>query len=165
MKKNDLIVIYLTYCIFFYSRICKKTTYGVLAIACIFTALIVVIVLATKRGAVIVKTVLPNQYKAKIFANGAVASDHTICSTIGTNILREGGNAVDAAVATTFCTGVANPFSCGIGGGGFMVYFDKNSSKFHVYDYREAAPSAANETMYLNKSSTIGMKLYRLHIS
>ena len=72
-------------------------------------------------------------------------------------MLHTGGNAVDAAVATTFCTGVANPFSCGIGGGGFMVYFDKNSSKFHVYDYRETAPSAANETMYLNKSSTIGM--------
>ena len=122
--------------------------------------MIVIVVVATKNGKTRARNVLPKQYEAKTFANAAVASDHTVCSTIGTNILREGGSAIDAAIATTFCAGVANPFSCGIGGGGFMVYFDKKSLKFHVYDYRETAPALANETMYLNKSSTIGIKFY-----
>lgn len=131
-----------------------------MAVVFILVVFVIVIVLATKRGKILSSNVLPKQHKAKIFANAAVASDHTVCSTIGKNILFEGGNAVDAAVATTFCTGVANPFSCGIGGGGFMVYFNKKSSKFHVYDYRETAPAATNETMYLNKSSTIGKKFF-----
>ena len=130
-----------------------------LIITVIFVGLVVVITLATKKKPTHESAVLPKQYKAKSFVNAAVASDNSVCSTIGTNILRKNGSAADAAIATTFCTGVANPFSCGIGGGGFMVFFEKKTSKFHVYDYRETAPAAANETMYLNKSSTIGMRL------
>jgi gamma-glutamyltranspeptidase len=62
--------------------------------------------------------------------NGAVATDHSICSQIGVSILKDGGNAADAAVASAFCLGVVNPTSSGIGGGAFILVhsFARNSS-------------------------------------
>ncbi|TFK74043.1 gamma-glutamyltranspeptidase [Pluteus cervinus] len=85
--------------------------------------------------------------------HGAVASENKRCSEIGVNTLKKGGNAVDAAVAATFCTGVVNMFSSGIGGGGFMTIRippSKNGSQSEVYtiDFREIAPSLSNKTMY-----------------
>ena len=91
-----------------------------------------------------------------------MAADHTLCSDIGAKILEKGGNIADSAIATTLCAGVANPFSCGIGGGGFLVFYNKTETKFHVYDYRETAPLKAHETMYANMSSIIGMSHFRL---
>jgi len=87
--------------------------------------------------------------------NGAVASENKLCSDIGVNTLRAGGNAVDAAVSTTLCIGVANMFSSGIGGGGFMTVRIPSKAKggksevFNI-DFREIAPALANKTMYSN---------------
>ncbi|KAF8502165.1 gamma-glutamyltranspeptidase [Russula emetica] len=85
--------------------------------------------------------------------HGAVASENVLCSNIGVEILKEGGNAVDAAVATTFCIGVVNMFSSGIGGGGFMVVrlppsAPNGTSEVWNIDFRETAPALANATMY-----------------
>ncbi|KAF8200846.1 gamma-glutamyltranspeptidase [Pholiota molesta] len=85
--------------------------------------------------------------------NGAVASENKRCSDIGVEVLQDGGNAVDAAIAATFCTGVVNMFSSGIGGGGFMtVRIPPNnaftSSEVYTIDFRETAPALANTTMY-----------------
>lgn len=117
-------------------------------------AIIVVIVVVTNRSEPIENT--PTKAKAARYAKAGIATDSTICSDEGSKILQKGGSAVDAAVASTFCLGVANPFSCGIGGGGFMVFFENSTKKFFVYDYREEAPAAAHKKMYINKSSTIG---------
>ncbi|KAH9992573.1 nucleophile aminohydrolase [Russula vinacea] len=85
--------------------------------------------------------------------HGAVASENVLCSNIGVEILKEGGNAVDAAVAATFCIGVVNMFSSGIGGGGFMVVrlppsAPDGTSEVWTIDFRETAPAFANATMY-----------------
>ncbi|RPA78952.1 gamma-glutamyltranspeptidase [Ascobolus immersus RN42] len=79
--------------------------------------------------------------------NGAVSSDVDLCSQIGVEILKKGGNAVDGAIATAVCLGTVNGFASGIGGGGFMVYrgADGESKSFN---FREAAPKAAFREMY-----------------
>ncbi|KAF8070173.1 gamma-glutamyltranspeptidase [Lyophyllum atratum] len=87
--------------------------------------------------------------------HGAVAAENKRCSDIGVQILKEGGNAVDAAIGTTFCTGVVNMFSSGLGGGGLMtVRLPPSSpgapSEVYTIDFRETAPALANSSMYLH---------------
>src|SRR6185295_10652412 len=72
---------------------------------------------------------------------GAVAADHPLASMAGLRILREGGNAVDAAAATAFVLGVVNPQASGIGGGSFLVLVRPNQPPL-TYDFRETAPSS-----------------------
>lgn len=91
-----------------------------------------------------------------------VAADHELASTAGARILREGGNAVDAAVATALALSVVRPYSCGVGGGGFMV-IAFNGDKVHgdlvtTIDYRETAPEAASADYFAqpDRSSTRG---------
>ncbi|KAI9206192.1 gamma-glutamyltranspeptidase [Polychytrium aggregatum] len=79
--------------------------------------------------------------------NGAVSSENGICSEIGVEVLKDGGSAVDAAVATGFCIGVTNSYSSGIGGGGFMVVRQPNGNSSFL-DFREQAPGAATEDMF-----------------
>uniref|UniRef100_A0A2P2JYS8 Glutathione hydrolase n=1 Tax=Rhizophora mucronata TaxID=61149 RepID=A0A2P2JYS8_RHIMU len=81
---------------------------------------------------------------------GVVAADDGRCSEIGVSMLRQGGHAVDAAVATTLCVGVVNPMSSGIGGGAFMVVRSSSTSKTQAFDMRETAPLAASQNMYAN---------------
>lgn len=64
------------------------------------------------------------------FEHAAVAADHKLCSKVGRDILKKGGHAVDAAIATALCVGVLNPHSAGLGGGGFMIIYDRKSSKY-----------------------------------
>lgn len=73
-----------------------------------------------------------------------VAADDERCSSIGRDTLRKGGNAVDAAVATSLCLGVVNPMASGIGGGAFMILRLSNGTAI-AYDMRETAPAAATE--------------------
>jgi gamma-glutamyltranspeptidase/glutathione hydrolase len=81
-----------------------------------------------------------------VYARGAVAADHVVASRAGLDMLERGGNAVDAAVAASFCLSVVRPFSCGIGGGGFMlIHLPDDPSRGRVtiaLDYRERAPHA-----------------------
>ncbi|KAJ2007866.1 hypothetical protein H4R26_000534 [Coemansia thaxteri] len=81
---------------------------------------------------------------------GAVATDEPRCSAIGVDVLREGGNAVDAAVASTLCVGVLQAHSSGIGGGGFMLVRPPGRARPVLIDFRETAGSAATEDMFID---------------
>jgi gamma-glutamyltranspeptidase/glutathione hydrolase len=85
---------------------------------------------------------------AERFPRAAVAADHPLASAAGVEILREGGNVVDAAVATAFALSVLRPGSSGLGGGGFFLYWDAERQQATAYDYRERAPQAATATMF-----------------
>lgn len=75
------------------------------------------------------------------FQHAAVASEQELCSRVGVGLLKGGGNAVDAAIASLICIGVINNFSSGIGGGGFMLV-RVNATYSTILDYRETAPAA-----------------------
>lgn len=78
---------------------------------------------------------------------GAVSSDAAVCANISADVLRQGGSAVDAAIAAMLCNGVVQAESSGIGGGGFMLVRLANGSVYSL-NFREAAPSASSFDMY-----------------
>jgi gamma-glutamyltranspeptidase/glutathione hydrolase len=79
---------------------------------------------------------------------GMVATEHGIASQVGVQVLWDGGNAVDAAVASAFALAVTLPTAGNIGGGGFIVYRPAKGEPV-AYDFRETAPAAASPTMFL----------------
>ena len=87
--------------------------------------------------------------------NGMVAAEHELASQAGVRILQQGGNAVDAAVATSLAVGVVNPTSCGIGGGGFMLIFEHDAGAVSALDYRETAPAAAHRDMFVRDGKVV----------
>ncbi|GEC03428.1 gamma-glutamyltranspeptidase [Streptomyces spinoverrucosus] len=86
---------------------------------------------------------------------GAVASVDADASAAGIEVLRKGGNAVDAAVATAAALGVTEPYSAGIGGGGYFVYYDARSRSVHTIDGRETAPLTADENLFSENGTAI----------
>ncbi|HEY4539890.1 MAG TPA: gamma-glutamyltransferase [Faecalibacter sp.] len=81
------------------------------------------------------------------YKNGVVVSAHPEASKVGVDILKKGGNAIDASVAVQFALAVVYPNAGNIGGGGFLVYRD-HKGNIDALDYREKAPLAAKEDMY-----------------
>lgn len=86
--------------------------------------------------------------------NGMVVSSHYLGSEVGQAVLREGGNAVDAAVATAFALAVTLPSAGNIGGGGFLVYHGADG-EVTSFNFRERAPLAATRDMYLDENGEI----------
>ncbi|GAB4468839.1 MAG: gamma-glutamyltransferase [Armatimonadaceae bacterium] len=86
--------------------------------------------------------------------HGMVASDNALASQAGVEILKRGGNAIDAAVAVGLALAVTHPQAGNIGGGGFLVYRRADGQTF-VIDYRETAPAKATRTMYQNNAGEV----------
>lgn len=86
--------------------------------------------------------------------NGMVVSSHYLASEVGRDILKEGGNAIDASVATAFALAVTLPAAGNIGGGGFMIYHDSKGNAT-TFNFREKAPKAASREMYLGKNDEV----------
>jgi gamma-glutamyltranspeptidase/glutathione hydrolase len=93
----------------------------------------------------------PEPVRAK---NGIVASTNEVASRVGVDIMKRGGNAVDAAIAVAFALAVTHPAAGNLGGGGFMMIRLKNG-KSTAIDYREMAPAAATRNIYLDKNGTL----------
>ncbi|MER6038257.1 gamma-glutamyltransferase [Streptomyces sp. NPDC001835] len=79
---------------------------------------------------------------------GAVSSVDADASAAGIEVLKKGGNAVDAAVATAAALGVTEPYSAGVGGGGYFVYYDARTRTVHTVDGRETAPLSADSDLF-----------------
>jgi len=92
--------------------------------------------------------------KGVVAQNGMVASAHPAASQVGVDILKAGGNAVDAAVAVQFALAVVHPSAGNIGGGGFLVLRDKDGKSYSI-DFREKAPGKGHADMYLDKDGNI----------
>ena len=89
--------------------------------------------------------------KSAVYLHGAVSCAHPLAAQAGADILRKGGNAFDAAIATQLALAVVYPFAGNIGGGGFMTAQDKDG-KIIALDFRETAPAKASRDMYLDKN-------------
>lgn len=90
-----------------------------------------------------------------------VVSAHPLASQVGLEILRNGGNAIDAAIGVHFALAVVYPGAGNIGGGGFLVFRNKDGAYFSL-DYREKAPALADRDMYLDDSLNVDNQKSRL---
>ena len=95
----------------------------------------------------------PVKQSVAVGKGGAVASVNLLATAEGTRVLRDGGNAVDAAVAAAAVLGVAEPFSSGIGGGGFMVIYDARHHRVSTIDSRETAPEAYRADVFIDPAT------------
>src|SRR5438552_7473079 len=97
---------------------------------------------------------LAGRAKATTGARAMVVSGHPLASEVGIEVLKQGGNAIDAAVAVGFALEVVLPEAGNIGGGGFIVYRD-TSGRVRALDYREMAPAGASRDMYLDSAGHV----------
>ena len=84
---------------------------------------------------------------------GAVSTVDPSATQVGLRVLKQGGNAVDAAIATAAALGVTEPYSAGIGGGGYFVYYNAAKGKVQTIDGRETAPAAMPSDAFIDKST------------
>jgi gamma-glutamyltranspeptidase/glutathione hydrolase len=97
----------------------------------------------------------PEKVPVAVGYGGAVSSVDADASAVGIEVLRKGGNAVDAAVATAAALGVTEPYSSGIGGGGYFVYYDAKSRTVHTIDGRETAPLTADSDLFVENGKPL----------
>jgi gamma-glutamyltranspeptidase/glutathione hydrolase len=89
--------------------------------------------------------------------SGLVVADSELASAAGMEILRRGGNAVDAAIATALALSVVDQASSGLGGGGFMVLYRAGENKAYTLDFRETAPAASRRELYTRDGKPVGL--------
>src|SRR5439155_24210099 len=126
------------------SRVLTRSALAVVAI-------LSVLLLAAPPGLAARPT--PAKQATAVGAGGAAASVDPIATMVAIDILRRGGNAIDAAVAAAAALGVVEPFSCGIGGGGFMVLYSARDGHVHTLDGRETAPAAFRPDSFIDPAT------------
>lgn len=97
----------------------------------------------------------PHQSRSTVIAtNGMVATSHPLAANVGLDILKAGGNAVDAAIATNAMLGLVEPMSCGIGGDVFVIYWDNKTQKLYGLNGSGRSPYAINRKVFAEKNLT-----------
>ncbi|PTM54786.1 gamma-glutamyltransferase [Desmospora activa] len=97
----------------------------------------------------------PGDKQVDVGRDGMVVTATAEASKVGADVLRKGGNAVDAAVAIQFALQVSEPMMSGIGGGGFMMVYEKKTDQVTIVDSRERAPAGATPDMFLDENGRI----------
>jgi gamma-glutamyltranspeptidase/glutathione hydrolase len=105
------------------------------------------------------------RFHPEIAENGMVAAQESIAAQVGADILRAGGNAVDAAVATGFALAVTHPQAGNLGGGGFMLIALPDRQKAVAVDYREVAPMASSRDMFLKADGEVDIEKARYSLA
>ncbi|KAF1756060.1 hypothetical protein GCK72_012513 [Caenorhabditis remanei] len=130
----------------------KKYHIGILVLSVLGVILLLWAIIATvynfTENRYTEHVVLEPKSKSAKYKNAAAVADSRFCAEIARNVIIQGGNAVDAAIAATFCNGVVLPYATGIGGGDFIVIYLKEEKKCDFLNSRETAPSLATESMY-----------------
>lgn len=132
----------------FFKNGCSKTAIAIwvtVSLAIIAIAITVTVLLVQKNS---------NSDSLSDLGRAAVVANGIECADIGADILRQKGSAVDAAIATLLCDGVAAPQSLGLGGGFFLVVYTKATKKVETLTAREMAPLAAYEDMFVNDTTS-----------
>ena len=86
----------------------------------------------------------------------ALATTSPVTTQLGLRVLQDGGNAADAAVAIGLALGVVQPHAAGLGGGGFLIYWDAKTKGVWALDFREAAPNAIKTDTFKSRSARLG---------
>ncbi len=102
-----------------------------------------------------------DRFHPVVAREGMVVSQEELASGVGAKILSQGGNAIDAAVATGYALAVTLPQAGNIGGGGFMLIYLAEEDKTIAVDYREMAPAAAHRGLFLQENGIVDKKLAR----
>jgi gamma-glutamyltranspeptidase/glutathione hydrolase len=108
---------------------------------------------ADPAGAALIGT--DSRFQPVIGGHGMAAAQEKIAAQVGADILKAGGNAVDAAVAIGFALAVTHPQAGNLGGGGFMLIALSGGKKLTAIDYRETAPAAASRDMFLDENGNV----------
>ncbi|MDQ2661975.1 MAG: gamma-glutamyltransferase, partial [Actinomycetota bacterium] len=124
----------------------RRTALGIAALLAVGTVAAATPASAAGRPA-------PPSPATSIGYGGAVSSVDAEASAVGLEVLRKGGNAADAAVATAAALGVTEPYSAGIGGGGYFVYFDAATGEVTTIDGRETAPAAMQSDAFIDPAT------------
>ncbi len=135
----------------------KRHTFLFLALATLLAATAEPVPALAQRANGTAAAVFGNdaRFHPVIAGHGMVAAQEKIAAQVGADILKAGGNAVDAAVATGFALAVTHPQAGNIGGGGFMLISLAAAKKLTAIDYRETAPAAASKDMFLDDSGNV----------
>ncbi len=121
----------------------------------IFTCLFVCLLLTVSLSAQQAIYTTGSIHHPLVAENGMVATQHKLATKAGLDILKAGGNAIDAAVAVGFSLAVVLPRAGNLGGGGFMIVHDAKSAETKALNYREMAPAKSHRDMYLDEDGNV----------
>jgi gamma-glutamyltranspeptidase/glutathione hydrolase len=123
------------------------------ATASLAAAAAVVPAVGSPPGAATARAAVPPKVATSVGYGGGVSSVDAVATRAGLRVLEQGGNAVDAAVATAAALGVTEPYSAGIGGGGYFVFYDAATGKVRTIDGRETAPAGMTRDSFINPAT------------